>query len=90
MRETKVEKHLIKQIKAFSGECFKWTSPGRIGVPDRIVLVPHERIVFVETKAPKGKAKAWQKRNHAVLRALSFRVEVLHTIEQIDDFLLTL
>lgn len=90
MRETTVETALTDGVKAKGGECFKWVSPQRSGVPDRIVLMPNAGIVFVETKAPLGVLKSWQARCHKVLRALGFRVEVLWSLQQVNVFLSTI
>ncbi|EBD6078502.1 VRR-NUC domain-containing protein [Salmonella enterica] len=46
-------------------------------VPDRIVLLPGGRIVFVECKAPGKPPRADQLREHERLRALGFTVVVL-------------
>lgn len=53
-REKDIEQKLRKAVEAFGGKCLKWVCPGWSGVPDRIVLLPRGRIVFVETKRPKG------------------------------------
>lgn len=50
--EANVEKYLKKQIEAIGGLCWKWVSPGRSGVPDRICIMPGGLIFFVELKAP--------------------------------------
>ena len=52
MRERDIELKLRDAVKAVGGLCWKFTSPGTSGVPDRIVLMPKGRIAFVETKAP--------------------------------------
>ena len=52
MIENDVEKYLIRQVKAIDGLCWKWVSPGRRGVPDRIVMLPGGGVYFVELKAP--------------------------------------
>lgn len=90
MLEEVVETDLVEGVEARGGECLKFTVPGRVGPPDRIVLMPGARIIFVETKAPDGVLKSWQKRFHTMLRLLGFRVEVLWTREQVQDFLLRL
>jgi hypothetical protein len=98
MREITVEDALTNGVEAIGGECYKWTSPGCKGVPDRIVLLPSAdrfgigppRMIFVETKAPDGVLKSWQTRCHQRLRELGFRVEVLWTIEQVKRFLCNL
>jgi hypothetical protein len=87
--ETEVEDDLVKGTEALGGECLKFVSPGRVGAPDRIILMPG-RIVFAETKAPDGVLKPWQIRYHEMLRRFGFRVVTLWTKQQVSDFLLTL
>lgn len=50
-RESLIEKHLVAEVKKAGGVAFKFVSPGRRSVPDRIVLLPGGRLVFVECKA---------------------------------------
>ena len=53
--EKEIEKGLIRLVtKKYNGLCLKWVCPGWAGVPDRIVLLPGGRIIFVELKRPKG------------------------------------
>ncbi|HCM6141601.1 TPA: VRR-NUC domain-containing protein [Klebsiella aerogenes] len=76
-RESIIEKHLAATVKAAGGIAYKFVSPGRRSVPDRIVLLPGGRLVFVECKAPGKPARADQLREHERLRALGFTVVVL-------------
>ncbi len=52
--EKDIEKGLVKIVKDAGGLCLKWVCPGWSGVPDRIVLLPGGRVIFVELKRPKG------------------------------------
>lgn len=52
--EKEIEAKLRDMVKKHGGLCLKWVCPGWAGVPDRIVLLPGGRIIFVETKRPKG------------------------------------
>lgn len=54
MLEKFLEQKLVRRVKAAGGLCLKWSSPGAAGVPDRIVLLPGGRVIFVEMKRPKG------------------------------------
>lgn len=76
-RESIVEKHLTAAVKAAGGIAYKFVSPGRRSVPDRIVLLPGGRIIFVECKAPGKAPRADQLREHERLRALGFTVVIL-------------
>ena len=77
MRERDIENKLGDAVKAVGGLCWKFTSPGTSGVPDRIVLMPKGRIAFVETKAPGEVPRKIQLKRHKQLRALGFQVYVL-------------
>ena len=39
-RERNVERRLVDLVRRRGGLCLKWTSPGTVGVPDRIVVMP--------------------------------------------------
>jgi hypothetical protein len=52
--EKDIERKLREMVERRGGKCLKWVCPGWSGVPDRIVLLPGGRCVFVETKRPKG------------------------------------
>ncbi|CDH31738.1 VRR-NUC domain-containing protein [Xenorhabdus bovienii] len=77
IRESVIENHLVKEIKKAGGIAYKFVSPGRRSVPDRICILPGGRILFVECKAPGEKPRPDQIREHERLRALGFEVVVL-------------
>ncbi len=83
--EKDIEKKLRLMMIRHSGLCLKWVCPGWSGVPDRIVLLPGGRIMFVETKRPKGgKLSAMQKWWRKTLGELGFQVYVVWTVEDIN------
>lgn len=57
MSEKELEILLSEFVKQKGGIAYKFTSPGRAGVPDRLVLLPRGKMGFVEVKAPKTKRK---------------------------------
>lgn len=87
MREAVVEQRLVKAVKKRKGLCPKWVSPGYAGVPDRIVLLPHGRIGFVEVKAPGEKPRKLQVSRHRLLKRLGYKVYVLDRPEDIETIL---
>jgi hypothetical protein len=87
MRERDIERHLVERVKALGGMCIKFTSPGRRGVPDRIVMLPDGVLHWVELKRPGGTLEAHQAREHARMLKLGQRVLVLDTIEKIEGVL---
>lgn len=72
MRENKIEEWLVDQVKRLGGIADKYTSPGNPGVPDRIVLLPGGKIIFVELKATWGRLSSiqkWQRKRYCALGA---------------------
>ena len=52
--EKDIERALAEKVKRRGGDCLKGGGPGWAGIPDRIVLLPGARVIFVELKRPKG------------------------------------
>ena len=67
VRENKVETYLDEQVIALGGITRKWVSPGRDGVPDRIVILKG-KVFFVEVKTVDGDFEPGQEREHERLR----------------------
>ena len=72
--EKTTEAYLRDEVKARGGRSYKWVSPGCSGVPDRIVVMPGGRVVFVELKSEGQKSTPQQYRRQAELRALGCTV----------------
>lgn len=88
MLEKEVEGYLKKRMeKELGGRALKFVSPGLAGVPDRIVLLPGARIVFVETKAPAKKLRKLQEYVCGEIAALGFDVRCVDTKEKVDSFI---
>jgi hypothetical protein len=87
MRERDVEQYLVRRVKEAGGIAYKFTSPGRRSVPDRIVLWPHGDMEFVELKAPGQKPTPLQAREHEKLRKLGYLVSVLDSIDAVRKWL---
>ena len=85
MSEQIVERALVNRVKALGGIPFKFTSPGRRSVPDRLCLLPEGRVIFVELKAPGKRPTELQAREHDRLRALGFDVRVIDSKEAVND-----
>ena len=86
MLEREIEKTLVKRVKVLGGLCEKYTSPGRRSVPDRIITLPGNRIIFVECKAPGKVPTEAQAADHARRRALGCDVRVIDSKAQVDAF----
>lgn len=72
------------------GVAYKFVSPGNSGVPDRIILMPGGQVYFVELKREGGQLTSLQKRQITRIMKLDCRVEVLHGLVEVSNFLLRL
>lgn len=85
--EKVIERKLAEAVKANGGMCIKLLCDNLLGLPDRMVLMPHSKIAFVELKTTGQKPRRIQVFMHKKLRALGFKVEVIDTTEGINDFI---
>lgn len=89
MRESDIEDYLVKRVKEHGGECRKVKWIGRIGAPDRLVMLPYckqtqHSPIWVELKASGEKARPSQLREHERMRALGQRVLVIDSLEGVE------
>jgi hypothetical protein len=87
MRERDIEAHLVRRVKELGGEIRKTEWIGRVGAPDRRVMLPGRLPVWVELKAPGVKPEPHQIREHNRMRRLGELVEVLDSIEAVEELL---
>lgn len=88
--EGTIESYLEKQSEKHGCICYKFTSPGRKGMPDRIVIgidkQNRKHTDFIETKAPGEKPRLLQEIVHDDMRKHGATVFVLSTKEQVDAY----
>jgi hypothetical protein len=87
LRENIIEGYLRDKVKTVGGKAYKFVSPGNSGVPDRLVLLPGGKSIFVELKAPGKEPTAKQLLQHKKLRALGFIVLIIDSKEKVDKFI---
>lgn len=85
--EKVIEKHLVERVKALGGLALKFASGTMIGYPDRLVLLPHGFTMWVELKSKGKKPRKLQIMRHAQLEALGNYVNVVDSIEGVDELL---
>ena len=85
--EKSVERKLVELVKINNGMCIKLLCDQLIGLPDRLCLFPNHKIVFVETKTTGQKPRRIQAYMHKKLKTLGFRVEVIDSIEGVEQFI---
>jgi len=87
MKESSIERRFVTGVKRAGGLALKFVSPGHSGVPDRLVLLPGGRIVFVELKTEKGTLSPLQIETHNQLRKLGCEVRTLYGKSYVEGFL---
>ena len=88
MRESKLERRLVSEVKRIGGIAPKFVSPGNRGVNDRLVILSGGRTIYVEMKAPGKPLEPLQVRWAKILRNLGHRVYKIDSNEDIDKFII--
>lgn len=83
--ESFLENKFVKAVKKIGGLAVKFESPGMAGVPDRIVLLPGGKVLFVELKRPGQKPRPLQVKRIKDLEAMGFQVEVVDSVQRITE-----
>lgn len=87
MREKDIEARLLRAVAKRGGHTRKVQWIGRRGCPDRLVMLPGGRSLWVELKAPWGRLSPHQMREHEVMRAMGLDVRVVASVADIEDAL---
>ncbi len=87
MLEKTVEKRLVDGIKRRGGKALKFIPSACKGMPDRLLLLPGGRAIWVELKADDGELSPMQVKRKGELEALGFKVYVPYGAEAVADFL---
>lgn len=82
MRERDIEDAVCTYARDKDCLTYKFTSPARRNVPDRIIVTPSGVVYMIEFKAPGKKATEAQTKEHERLRK---RYVPVFVIDDIDD-----
>ena len=89
--EKDIEAYLKKRVEENDGVFLKFPATHIEGFPDRILLMPHEVMCFVELKRPKGgRISEIQKHWHEKLRNLGYQVFVIKDKSEADTLIFKL
>jgi len=84
--EKVIEKKLCQMAIKHGGYCYKFSSPNRRNVPDRICVFPKGKAVFVECKGTGKKVTQGQQREIDRLQKLGFDVRVVDSLEILEEW----
>ena len=85
--EKDLERRLNREIKQMGGKSVKVYNPWDVGFPDRMLLMPGGRLIFVELKSTGERPRAIQRVKHEELRALGYEVRVIDRNKKIDQLI---
>ena len=86
MRESAIEARLVREVKKRGGLCYKFVSPNNPGVPDRIVITPEGRTIYVELKTEIGRLAKIQQWQIEEMRKRGVDVRVLKGLDKVMAF----
>ena len=81
MLEKQIEAKVCEYAKVRGWLTYKFTSPGRASVPDRLFISPMGKCVFIEFKREGQKPTAAQAREHERLREQKVSVFVVDNVK---------
>ena len=81
MLERDIEKRVCDYAKTKDFLVYKFSSPQRAAVPDRMMVMPSGHIFFIEFKRSGQKPTPAQKREHPRLRGHNVFVAVIDNVE---------
>ena len=85
--EKAIEAYLVRKVKDLGGVCLKYSNPGVVGYPDRVVLLPGGFVVWVELKSKGRKPNRVQQLRIDQLRQMGHNVAVVDSKDQVDVLL---
>lgn len=87
MKESKIEAKLVRMVRDRGGLCYKFVSPGNPGVPDRLIVLPGGRVIFVELKTEVGRLASIQRWQQEQLRSRGVEVRTLRGLDEVEQFI---
>lgn len=85
-REATVERSFRDRLRKTGCLVYKFVSPGNDGVPDRIVVTPGGRVIFVELKTERGDLELIQRVQIMRLEGHGQDVRVLYGTDDVNQF----
>jgi hypothetical protein len=82
-----LEDKLRKAIKRKGGLALKFTSPGTVGVPDRLIIMPGDKLYLVEMKCPEGQISPIQDAMQGLIKIIGTPVHNIFDESELSKFL---
>lgn len=82
--EKQIENYLCKRMEGIDALGFKFTSPGRSGVPDRLFILDNGETIYVEVKCKTGRLAPLQEHWLNKIKEQGARSFVVWSYEEVD------
>jgi hypothetical protein len=88
MRERDIENAVCEYAReTYDAIPYKFTSPARRNVPDRLIVFPNGQLIFIEFKAPGAAPSSGQIREISRLTLRGQHVMIVDSVRQGRDFI---
>lgn len=86
IREREIERRLVEGVKRKGGHAIK-LSPTQKGLPDRLIILPAGKTLFVELKRPGGRIAAIQRYWQRRLQEMGHDSRIVSSVAEVDALL---
>ncbi|MCR4774580.1 MAG: VRR-NUC domain-containing protein [Prevotella sp.] len=83
--EKSIERYLCFRCTVHGGVCLKYSNPNQAGYPDRVMLLPNGRTIWVELKSMGEKPRRLQVERMKKLASLGHEVHVCDSKQSVDE-----
>ena len=87
--EKAIERYLVDEVKKLGGICLKYSNQNMAGFPDRLILLPGARTIWVELKSKGKHTTALQDIRLRALKKLGYDTYICDSKEAIDKIIKT-
>lgn len=88
--EKMIERYLVEKAKNIGLPCLKYSNPNMVGYPDRLLVLPDGRVIWVELKSKGRKPTKIQQARIAELSGMGHEVRVIDNKADIDKLIKTI
>lgn len=88
--EKSIERYFVEKAKEHGLPCLKYSNPNIAGYPDRLLVLPGAKVVWVELKSKGRKPDMRQQIRHKELSRMGHEVRVIDNKTDIDKLLISL
>lgn len=85
--ERDVERYLVRKVEELGLQVYKFVPDQAPGMPDRVILLPAQRVLWVELKTEGGRLAELQKYRHNELRKAGHNVVTIWSKDDVDDLI---